>query len=62
MNEQLAKRGKVKKFMKETIRVLRITKKPNGEEYKGIVKVTGMGIGIIGLIGFVIFMAKQLLL
>ena len=55
------KQSKLKKFIKETFRVLRITKKPNQEEYKSLVKVTGLGIAIIGAIGFVIFLIKQLL-
>lgn len=56
-----APEGKIKRFFKETIRVLRITKKPSTEEYKSLVKVTGIGIAIIGAIGFVIFLIKQLL-
>ncbi len=53
--------GKFKRFIKETLRVLRITKKPNREEFLNLVKVTGVGISILGLIGFVIFLIKQLL-
>ena len=52
----LEKPSKIKKFIKETIRVLRITKKPNKTEFQSIVKVTGLGICIIGAIGFIIFM------
>ena len=52
---------KAKRFVKECARVLRVTKKPTGEEFKTIVKVSGLGILIIGLIGFVIQMVKQLL-
>jgi len=54
--------GKFKRFIKETIRVLRITKKPNKTEYITVVKVTGLGIALIGAIGFVIFLIKQLLI
>ncbi|MEK6969418.1 MAG: protein translocase SEC61 complex subunit gamma [Nanoarchaeota archaeon] len=61
MDFEETKTTKVKRFIKETIRVLRITKKPNKEEYKSIVKVTGLGICIIGAIGFIIFLLKQLL-
>lgn len=53
---------KMKRFGKECLRVLKVTKKPNKEEYKTIVKVSGLGILIIGLIGFLIQMLKQLLL
>ncbi len=53
--------GRLKRFIKETIRVLHITRKPNKEEYKNIVKVTSIGAAIIGALGFVIFLLKQLL-
>jgi protein transport protein SEC61 subunit gamma-like protein len=39
--------------------VLRITKKPTREEYFTIVKVSGLGIMAIGLIGFVLHMIYQ---
>jgi len=50
-----------KSFINESIRVLRITRKPNKEEFKTIVKVSGLGMIVIGLIGFVITMLRQLL-
>lgn len=59
---QEAQPNKIKAFIKEAIRVLRVTKKPDKEEYKSLVKVTGLGILIIGAIGFVIFLIKQLVL
>jgi len=46
----------VKSKLKEYKRVFNITKKPTFEELKNIVKITGMGILAVGLIGFVIFM------
>ena len=52
---------KGKRFWKECLRVLKVTKKPNGEEFKTIVKVSGLGMGIIGLIGFLIQIIKQML-
>lgn len=52
---------KLKSFFSECIRVLKITKKPTGPEYKSIVKVTAIGILIIGLLGFLVTMIKQLL-
>ena len=54
--------NKLKQFLKEAVRVIRITKKPNREEYKSIVKITGLGIAVIGAMGFVIFILKQLLI
>ncbi len=58
---QLQEQSRWKRFLKETIRVLRITKKPSKEEYISIVKITGLGIAIIGALGFAIFLIKQLL-
>lgn len=34
------------------IRILRVAKKPNMYEFKTILKITGLGIILIGLIGF----------
>lgn len=53
---------KLKSFMGECIRVLRVTKKPDANEYKTIVKVSGLGIIIIGMLGFVVQMIKLLFL
>ena len=50
-----------KRFLGECLRVLRVTRKPNKLEFKTIVKVSGLGMIVIGLIGFVITMLKQLL-
>ena len=52
---------KLKRFINESIRVLRVTRKPNKTEFQTIVKVSGLGMILIGLVGFVITMAKQLL-
>ncbi len=51
---------KLKEFTTECIRVLRITKRPNKEEFLTIVKVAGLGILIIGFIGFLLHMINQL--
>lgn len=52
---------KVKGFYKECRRVLKITKKPDSIEFKTIVKVSALGMAIIGVIGFVILLVKQIL-
>ena len=44
----------LKPFLASCARVLRITKKPNQKEFKDLVKITGLGIVVIGLIGFII--------
>lgn len=57
-HEQIKEKGKVlsrlKRFIFQCKRVFKITKKPSNDEYKVIVKVTGIGILIIGAIGFLI--------
>jgi|TARA_Y100000310_G_scaffold311565_1_gene357970 protein transport protein SEC61 subunit gamma-like protein len=50
-----------KSFINESIRVLKVTRKPSKEEFKTIVKVSGLGMIVIGLMGFLITMIKQLL-
>ena len=51
---------KIKSFLMEALRVLKVTKKPDAIEFKTIIKVSGLGIMIIGLVGFVIQMVKLL--
>ena len=51
---------KFKSFVVECKRVFRVTKKPSNLEFKTIVKASGLGIIVIGLIGFMIHMIKQL--
>lgn len=54
--------NKFKLFVLESIRVLRLTKKPDKIEFKTIVKASAIGILIIGIIGFIIQMAKLIFL
>jgi len=51
---------KFKRFVIECKRVLKVTKKPSNLEFKTIVKVSGLGMIVIGLIGFIVQMIKQL--
>ena len=48
-------------FLKQCERVLRISIKPDNEEYLTVAKVTGVGIIIIGLIGFILSIVSQVL-
>jgi len=52
---------RLKTFTRECVRVFKITKKPTKEEYKTISKVAGLGILIIGLLGFIVHLVKALL-
>ncbi len=49
----------VRAFLKQCERVLKVSKKPDNEEYKTVSKVTGVGIILIGLIGFVLTLLAQ---
>ena len=51
----------IRRTLGEWQRVLRITKKPDAVEFKTIVKVSGLGMAIIGLIGFTIQMLREVL-
>ena len=63
MDENKPKLGrKIKNYLYKCKIVLRVTKKPTKEEFYTIVKVSALGMVVIGLIGFVIQIAKQLLL
>lgn len=53
---------KLKKFYGECLRVLTVTKKPDKVEFKTVFKVSGIGVIIIGAVGFIITMIKQLIL
>lgn len=48
-------------FLIECSRVLAVTKKPTGEEFKTVVKVAGLGILFIGMIGFMILLIVTVL-
>jgi protein transport protein SEC61 subunit gamma-like protein len=47
--------------LREYRRVLKISEKPDREEFEMSAKVTGVGIIIIGLVGFIFYMASNLL-
>lgn len=47
--------------IKETRRILRLTRKPRASEFNETAKITGLGIILIGLLGFAIFVIAQIL-
>ena len=51
---------KLRSFIGECRRVLTVTKKPTRNELITIVKVAGIGIALIGLIGFVLQIIDKL--
>lgn len=48
-------------FIKQCQRVLKVSKKPDREEYINVAKVTGIGIILIGVIGFIISIIGQII-
>jgi protein transport protein SEC61 subunit gamma-like protein len=50
-----------KNFMFNVRRVLLVSNKPDKTEFKTTAKITGIGIVIIGVIGFIIFIIAQLI-
>ncbi|GAB6055774.1 protein translocase SEC61 complex subunit gamma [Methanobacterium alkalithermotolerans] len=49
------------RFIKQCRRVLHVSKKPDKVEYINVAKITGLGIIVIGIIGFIISIIAQLL-
>ena len=54
-------KGAVKRFVKECSRVLKVTKRPDKQEFWTIVKITGLGILAVGLLGFLISVIQIIL-
>lgn len=51
---------KFKDFIVECRRVLRVTKKPDRTEFTTIVKIAGIGMAVIGFLGFLVHFVKEL--
>ena len=49
------------KFVKDSKRVLKVSRKPDGQEYRELAKVTSLGVVIVGVIGFVVFLLGALI-
>ncbi len=49
----------VKKAYTETRRILRLTRKPKRSEYEETAKITGLGMILIGLLGFIVFILSE---
>ena len=62
MEEKVSIQYRIRRYFDECMRVLKITKKPTMFEFKTIVKVSALGMGIIGITGFLIFFIKELVL
>ena len=51
----------IKEKIQSYKRVLQITKKPDREEFRVIMKITSLGVIIIGLLGFLVSILYQLI-
>ncbi|MBR0272415.1 MAG: protein translocase SEC61 complex subunit gamma [Methanobrevibacter sp.] len=49
------------RFVKDSKRVLKVSRKPDRNEYFDLAKITALGVLIIGVIGFVIVLVGQLI-
>ena len=49
----------IKSFSKQCLRVWHLLKRPGKEEYLTVAKISALGIGIIGLLGFAISLVMQ---
>ena len=54
IEEDTSFKTRSRRFIMQCIRVMKITKKPSRDEYKTLVKVSGLGIAVIGIIGFLL--------
>ena len=51
----------LKSFARQSLRVCRLLKKPDSQEFKTISKVSAIGLGLVGLLGFLIALVMGLL-
>jgi len=52
---------KVFSAYRETRRILRLTRKPRRSEFNNTAKITGLGMIVIGFIGFIIFIIAHII-
>jgi len=55
------KKNDLKNSLKEMRRVLKITEKPDREEFVMSAKITGAGMLLVGLIGFIFYLGSTLI-
>ena len=55
--EKISAGTRLKSFFSQCVRVWHLLKKPDREEFQTIAKVSAIGLGIVGVLGFLIAMA-----
>jgi protein transport protein SEC61 subunit gamma and related proteins len=53
---------KFKKFIREAKRVMKVTRKPNRQEFITIAKVSAIGLAVVGLLGFMFTMLQHFII
>ncbi len=61
IGEQMNPVEKITNFISDARRIFTVSKKPTMEEYKRMVAIVGLGIIVIGIIAFIIYMIFVLL-
>jgi len=56
----MAIKEKLTSFSAQCVRVWHLLRKPSAEEFKGVSKISAIGLGLIGLLGFVITIIMSL--
>jgi len=51
----------IKKFIEQCKRVIMVSSKPDKDEFEQTAKVVALGMAVIGLLGFIIFIVIQLI-
>ena len=51
----------IDKFIKDSKRVLKVSRKPDKEEYFELAKISALGVLVVGAIGFVIVLLGSLI-
>jgi len=53
--------SRITNFIQQARRVLLVSNKPDKHEFRQSVKITGAGIILLGIVGFIIFLIIQLI-
>lgn len=61
LEEDRTFKTRARRFITQCARVMKITKKPDRAEFKTLVKVSGLGIAVIGATGFLLHVIWVLL-
>ena len=51
----------IDKFIKDSKRVLKVSRKPDSQEYLELAKISALGVLVVGVIGFVIVLLGSLI-